>query len=106
MVRNSLRNLGILLLELCFDQSIEGQPIRKFYLGPEGNPHNSTDYMTALSSADLVCKEDSALEHIVKCCVFCIFEEQADWSNKKFTQAVSSRMVEPLEKIIARWGLS
>jgi hypothetical protein len=32
--------------------------------------------MTALYWADMVCEEDPALEHIVKCCVFCIFEEK------------------------------
>jgi hypothetical protein len=106
MARNSLNNLGILLLELCFGQPIESQAIRKLYLGPDGKPHNATDYMTALLWADLVCEEDPALEHIVKCCVFCIFEEKADWSNKKFTQAVYNSVVEPLEKIIAKWAVS
>ena len=76
LARNSLSNLGILLLELCFGQPIESQAFRNIYLGPDGKPHNSTDYMTALYWADMVCEEDPALEHIVKCCVFCIFEEK------------------------------
>lgn len=106
MARNSLSNLGILLLELCFGQPIESQAIRKIYLGPDGKPHNSTDYMTALLWADMVYEEDPALEHIVKCCVFCIFEEKPDWNNKKFTRAVYNSVVEPLEKIIAKWAVS
>ncbi|KAE9366234.1 hypothetical protein N431DRAFT_351599 [Stipitochalara longipes BDJ] len=104
MARNSLSNLGILLLELCFGQPIENQTFRNIYLGPDGKPHNSTDYMTALYWADMVCEEDPALEHVVKCCVFCIFEEKADWNNKKFIQAVYVSVVEPLEKIIAKWA--
>jgi hypothetical protein len=106
MARNSLSNLGILLLELCFGQPIESQAFRKDYLGQDGKPHNSTDYLTAVYWADMVCEEDPALEHIVKCCMFCIFEEKADWNNKKFTQAVYNSVVEPLEKIIAKWALS
>ena len=46
-VRNSLSNLGILLLELCFGQTIETQELRKPYLGQDGKPLPSTNYMTA-----------------------------------------------------------
>lgn len=106
MARSSLSNLGILLLELCFGQPIESQAIRELYLGPNGEAHNSTDYMMALLWADMVCAEDPALEHIVKCCVSCIFEEKADGNNKKFTQVVYKSVVEPLEKIIAKWAAS
>jgi hypothetical protein len=67
MARISFSNFGI-LIRTCFGQSIESQPTRKLYLGPDGKPHNVTDYMTALSWADLVCGEDPALEHIVKRC--------------------------------------
>lgn len=106
MARNSLSNLGILILELCFSQPIESQAIRKYCLGPNGEVHNLTDYLTAIYWADLVYEEDPALEHIVKCCVSCIFEEKADWNNKKFTQAVYNSVVKPLEKIIAKWATS
>lgn len=51
-VRNSLSNLGILLLELCFGQTIETQELRKPYLGSDGKPGEYTDYMTA---RDWVC---------------------------------------------------
>jgi len=46
-VRNSLSNLGILLLELCFGQAIETQDLRKPYLGPDGKAGEYTNYMTA-----------------------------------------------------------
>jgi hypothetical protein len=104
VARNSLSNLGILLLKLCFSQPIESQDLRKFHLAPDGKPCDRTDYMTARDWADLVCEEDPALEHIVKCCAFCIVEEKADWNNKKLTQAVHNSVVEPLEKIIAKWA--
>jgi len=106
IARSSLSNLGILLLELCFGQPIEGQAFRNIYLGPDDKPHNSTDYMTALYWAEMVCEEDPALEHIVKRCMFSMFEEKADWENKRFIQAVYVSVVEPLEKIIAKWAVS
>lgn len=105
-VRNSLNTLGILLLELCFGQSIEDQEIRKCYLGPDGKPHAGTDYMTARDWAEMVCEEEPALESIIKCCVFCAFEEKADWDNKRFTQAVYASVADPLEKIIRKWPVS
>jgi len=103
-VRNSLSNLGILLLELCFGQAIESQDIRKCYLGADGKAHEGTNYMTARDWAEIVCDEEPALEHIIKCCVFCVFEEKADWDNKKFTQAVYASVVEPLENLIGKWS--
>jgi hypothetical protein len=103
-VRNSLSNLGILLLELCFGQAIENQDMRKCYLGADGKAHEGTDYMTARDWAEIVCDEEPALEHIIKCCVFCVFEEKADWDNKKFTQAVYASVVEPLENFIGKWS--
>jgi len=101
--RNSLSNLGILLLELCFGQPIEDQQLRKFYLGPDGKPHEGTDYMTARDWAEMVCEEEPALEQIIKCCISCIFEEKADWENKKFVQAVWASVCEPLERVVGKW---
>lgn len=104
VTRNSISNLGIILLELCFGQAIEQQKFRKAYLGPDGKPHEWTDYMTSRDWVEIVAEEDPALEPIIKCCVFCTFEEKADWENKKFTQAVYVNVVEPLEKIITKWS--
>jgi hypothetical protein len=104
--RNSLSHLGILLLELCFGQTIENQDMWKSYLGADGKPHQGTDYMTARDWAEMVCEEEPAFEHIIKCCVFCVFEEKADWENKKFIQAVYASVVAPLEKIISKWPIS
>jgi hypothetical protein len=99
----SLTHLGILLLELCFGEPIEAQELRKYYLGSDGKAHAWTDYMTARDWAEMVCDEEPALEHIIKCCIFCHFEEKVDWENKKFVQAVYGSVVEPLEKIIGKW---
>ncbi|TAQ86665.1 hypothetical protein B7494_g5026 [Chlorociboria aeruginascens] len=103
--RNSLSHLGILLLELCFGQAIENQDFRKSYLGPDGKANEVTDYMTARDWTEMVCDEEPMLEPIIRCCVFCIFEEKANWENKKFVQAVYASVVDPLERIIEKWSL-
>lgn len=105
-VRNSLSNLGILLLELCFGQTIETQELRKPYLGPDGKPGEYTDYLTARDWLESLDTEEPAFEQIVKCCMFCIFDEKADWENKKFTQAVYASVVAPLDMIITKWAVT
>jgi hypothetical protein len=104
VARNSLNNLGIVLLEICYGQAIEDQPIRKQYLGPDGRPHEHTNFMTARDWAESVCEQEPEWEHIIKCCIFCMFEEKADWGNKKFTAAVYESVVEPLEKMVIEWS--
>jgi hypothetical protein len=102
-VRDSLSSLGILLLELCFGETIESQHLRTRYLGQDGQSICGTDYLTAHDWAELVYEEELALESVIKCCVFCNFEEKADWSNESFTQAVYANVVEPLEKLNQRF---
>ncbi|ESZ95287.1 hypothetical protein SBOR_4314 [Sclerotinia borealis F-4128] len=102
-VKQSLHDLGIVLLELCFGQRIEEQAIRQNFL-VDGKEHANTNYLTALDWADAVCEQEPALEHVIKCCMFCIFEEKANWDNPRFTQAVYASVVEPLEKIISSWA--
>ncbi|TGO22787.1 hypothetical protein BPAE_0155g00250 [Botrytis paeoniae] len=101
-VKKSLNDLGIVLLELCFGQRIEGQSIRQDFL-VDGKEHAGTNYLTALEWADAVCEQEPALEHVIKCCMFCIFEEKANWDNLRFTQAVYASVVEPLEKVVKSW---
>ncbi len=102
--RNSLSNLGILLLELCFGQPIEKQEIRKQYLGADGKAHQGTDFMTALAWSDMVWEEDPMLEPIIRSCLCCMFEEKPDLQNKLFTQVVYSNIVGPLEDyFVSKW---
>ena len=98
--RDSLSSLGILLLELCFGETIESQDLRKSHMGQDGQPLGGTDYLTARDWAEMVYEEEPALESIIRCCVFCTFEEKADWGNENFTQAVYANVVEPLERLV------
>jgi hypothetical protein len=102
-VKTSLSNLGILLLELCFWQTIESLDLRKSYLGPDGQPNQWTDYMTAQDWAQMVREEEPDLGPVIRCCVFYTFPVKADWNDKRLIQAVYANVVEPLEKIINKW---
>ncbi|KAJ8064827.1 hypothetical protein OCU04_007135 [Sclerotinia nivalis] len=102
VVKKSLNDLGIVLLELCFGQRIEEQSIREDFL-VDGKEHANTNYLTALEWTDAVCEQEPALEHVIKCCMFCIFEEKASWDNQRFIQAVYASVVEPLGKIVSSW---
>jgi hypothetical protein len=101
--RNSISQLGILLLELCFSSSISDAPMRNLYLS-NGQEHAGTDYMTALDWAEMVGEEEPGLEGVIKSCVFCVFEEKADWESRKFVQAVYKSVVEPLDGVVGKWA--
>ncbi|CAG8956661.1 hypothetical protein HYFRA_00012205 [Hymenoscyphus fraxineus] len=101
--KESLANLGILLLELCFDQPVESCISWGNYL-VNGIAHNKTDYLTAREWVDSVGGQEPDLEPIIRCCVNCSFERPADWGDKSFVQAVYSSIVAPLEKIVTSWA--
>ncbi|THV45742.1 hypothetical protein BGAL_0455g00080 [Botrytis galanthina] len=103
-IKKPLKDLDIVLLELCFGQRIEEQSIWQDFL-VDGKEHASTNYLTALEWADSVFEQEPALEHVIKCCLFCIFEEEANWDNLRFTQAVYANVVEPLEKKVNSWSI-
>lgn len=102
-VKTSLSSLGILLLELCFWQTIESLELRKSYLGADGQPNQWTDYMAAQDWVHLVRQEEPDLGPIITCCVCYTFPVKADWNDKRLIQAVYTSVVEPLEKIIKKW---
>ena len=103
--RRSLVHLGILLLELCFGQSIETQThIRSQYL-MDGKAHNDTDYLTARDWIYEVGEEaGEEFENAVKSCVLCNFDAKLNWADTNFTQSVYAGVVQPLEKAMADLG--
>ena len=105
--RDSLVDLGITLLELCFGQPIEKQTdLRDQYL-MDGKPHNGTDFLTARDWVYAVGEEaGEEFENAVKCCVQCHFDGKLDWADMNFTQSVYSAVVEPLGKAYAKSGFA
>lgn len=103
--RNSLNNLGTLLLELCFGKPVEKCELRKYHLGADGQAHEQTNWSTTRDWAELVGEEDPRLEHVINCCVFDVIslQQKPDWQSEVFLQAVYVSIVEPLEKLIEKW---
>lgn len=104
--RESLSNLGILLLELCCNQAIENQTdLRKRHLSSDGQAIGGTDYLTAIDWLDTVQHElEPKMLPIIKWCIFCLFEGKPNWADMKFTQAAYVNVVRPLEMLVAAQG--
>jgi hypothetical protein len=103
--RNSLNNLGTLLLELCFGKPVEKCELRKDHLGADGQAHERTNWCTTRDWAEQVGEEDPRLEHVINCCVFDVIslQQKPDWQSEVFLQAVYVSIVEPLEKLTEKW---
>ncbi|KAI9756017.1 MAG: hypothetical protein M4579_004062 [Chaenotheca gracillima] len=95
----SVFSLGIVLLELCFNQPLEDRRLPED-LGPDGQPNAFTD----LSTARRLCTE--ALQErgprfgdAVRRCIFCSFEPRStDLQDDAFREAVYNNVVIPLEE--------
>ncbi|KAF4628215.1 hypothetical protein G7Y89_g9938 [Cudoniella acicularis] len=101
--RTSLVHLGILLLELCFGETIESrEDLRSSYL-VDGKAHDQTNFLTA---RDWICEveEEAGLDFqsAVKCC-FDLYVKP-NWTDAKFTQSIYAGVVQPLEKVVAELG--
>jgi hypothetical protein len=100
-IKDGLRKLAIVLLELCFGEPIESHHRWKYHLGQDGKPHESTDFLTAENWLDSVEDEQPGLELVIDRCLYAHFVDKPDWNNMKFTQAVYAGVVEPLEKLVS-----
>ncbi|KAH0545416.1 hypothetical protein FGG08_000557 [Glutinoglossum americanum] len=100
--RKSIQALGILLLELCFGQALEEQPIRKNYLGPDGKPNDNTDFATASKWYEQALGEGGPeYDNAIRRCIFCAFGPRStNLEDHEFRDAVYSEVVRPLEKAL------
>jgi hypothetical protein len=102
--RKSLFALGVMLLELCFGQRLEDQPIRGRYLGPDGVPNAYTDLCTAKEWHQEVYAEcGDSMADIIRRCLDCSFGPKPDWSSESFQEAVYRDVVQPLEEFLGYW---
>ncbi|CAG8953277.1 hypothetical protein HYFRA_00003484 [Hymenoscyphus fraxineus] len=100
--KSSLIHLGILLLELCFGNSIESHPGRVNYFAG-GIPTDQTNFLTAL---DWICEVEgeggpnfqAAISHCFT------FDVKPNWGDAKFTQSIYAGVVQPLEKMLEDYG--
>ncbi|CAD6579310.1 MAG: hypothetical protein ASARMPREDX12_009125 [Alectoria sarmentosa] len=96
----SIQALGIMLLELCFGEAIEDQPIRSRYLGPDGRPNDMTDFCAAQHwlQHDALGEGGPEYSEAVRRCLFCAFgPKSTDLEDDELRSAIYSEVVEPLE---------
>ncbi|OBT67080.1 hypothetical protein VE03_04481 [Pseudogymnoascus sp. 23342-1-I1] len=100
--RTSLINLGILLLELCFNRPIETIEYRNDFFS-DGKPHNYTDYLTAIRWNTEV--EDEAgldFRNAIECCLK--VDGKPNWVDAKFTQSIYLGVLQQLKKVVTELG--
>lgn len=103
--RTLLFNIGVLLMELVFGDTLEQQSWRKEYLdGVTGEPNDVTDLCTALRWQKQVETEfGDKLAEAIRRCIVCSFDS-TDLGSMAFMQAVWRGVVEPVEAFLSAWG--
>ena len=102
----SIEALGIMLLELCFGETIEDQPFRKKYLGADGQPNDMTDFCTAKQWwQDHALGEGGPEFHTaIRRCLFCAFAPKStSLEDDELCAALYSEVVEPLETTLRQF---
>lgn len=94
----ALSHLGILLLELCFGQALEEQPLWKHRLGSNRQPNRFTDREAAQEWQQSVLGESGEwYSTAVQRCLTCAFGTTSiDLADPELSQAIHDNVVEPL----------
>ena len=102
---SSLLSLGILILELWFNQTIESQSFRHKFQGPDGNDNEYTDFNTAQKWQEQAMEEAGLdLHNSTRRCIYCAFGAVSlDLEDEELRRAVYSEVVQPLEKLLDRF---
>lgn len=99
--KQALFNLGVLLLELFFGQSLEHHPFREKYLN-NGQPNRFTEFCTAKEWHEQVAPEfgDEVSDAIERLLV-CGFGPVPDFTSEEFLQALYDDVIQPLDRFLA-----
>ncbi|KAH0559169.1 hypothetical protein GP486_004293 [Trichoglossum hirsutum] len=102
---SSLLSLGILILELWFNQTIESRPFRKNFLGPDGRENEYTDFNTAQKWQEQAMEEAGLdLHNLTRRCIYCAFGAVSqDLGDDELRGAVYGEVVQPLERLLGRF---
>lgn len=100
-----LLSLGIIILELWFNQTIESLPFRKDYLGVGGNETEYTDYNTAQRwQAQTMDEAGIELHNPTRRCIYCAFGAASQsLEDDELRKAVYDDVVQPLERLLQRF---
>lgn len=102
--KQSLFRLGILLLELTFNKSLETLQIREKYMGPQGVPNEFTDLCTAKAwhrEVEGECGE--GMSEAIRRCIDCSFGCKPDWHDEEFLEEFFGHVLEPLRVLLRQW---
>ncbi|KAK5658056.1 hypothetical protein OQA88_2612 [Cercophora sp. LCS_1] len=99
--------LGILLLELLFQEMFEKQEVPSGFLGPDGRPNKTTNYCVALVWQRRVRDFFGfPLADAIRRCLVCDFpglEPGKHQNNQEFVRAVRDRVISPFEDFLRAW---
>ena len=100
-----LIQFGILLLELCFDETIEARMARKKWPVAGDTEHASPlEYAAALEWSREVQDEFPDLRAPIERCLKESFGDRIDWGNPQFIQKVYANVAKPLRETLVRNG--
>ena len=91
--------LGVMLLELCFGNTLEDNPVRHLYMGNDGKPNDFTDFATANHWQESVLGEIGPdYAEAVRKCILCAFPHPyKDLSDDHFSEAIHAEVVIPVK---------
>ncbi|KAF2498690.1 hypothetical protein BU16DRAFT_615708 [Lophium mytilinum] len=103
--KSSLLSLGILILEMWFNMSMDTCLFWSKYLGPDGLENDFTRFNTAQKWQEQALEEGGLdLDNLTYRCIHGDFgTAKQDLNEDELRKAVYSEVVEPLERILARY---
>ncbi|KAF2661222.1 hypothetical protein K491DRAFT_619878 [Lophiostoma macrostomum CBS 122681] len=103
--KTSLLSLGVLILEMWFNKSIESCNFRDRFLGPDGEETEFTKFNTAQKWQEKALEEGGIdLDSLTYRCVYGDFgAAKQDLNDEELRKAVYQEVVHPLERILARY---
>ena len=105
--RSSVFTVGVVILELIFEHTIEDCSFRHLYHGPNGQPNDQTDVSTAHKSAEKVlgeCGPDIA--DVVRRCLNCSFGPRPNFKDRGFREAVYEGVIKPFADYLEIWQVA
>ena len=104
---SSLLSLGILILELWFNERIESMPFRRSFQGPDGKDNEYADFNTAQKWQEHAMEEAGLdLQNPTRRCIYCAFGSTSqDLEDEELRRGVYSEVVQPLEQLLQRFDI-
>ena len=100
----ALFSLGVILLELTYQETLEQQSFWATYCEEDGRPNDWTHQCTAMewqSGVEAYYGDD--LSEPIRLCVEGRFSREADLGDSAFVQEVIDNVVVPIERFLSSW---